>query len=188
MMRSQFLIALLSVSIQICFVLSIAANTNGSQVTVRGRIVDRDQAVVVGADVTATRTTDKASVVVRSNNAGEFALTLTPGDYILEASAIGFKSRQLTLRVSPDSQEDIVIDLEIASATATVTVTDGGQCPATPITSATKTFWRFAIFHNQFRSSVNSRSRTSCLQTSVTLPDTSRASQVIKARTIVISL
>ena len=140
MKRSQFLVAFLSVSILIFFVLSIAANTDDSQLTVRGQILDRNQAVVVGADVTATRTTDKASVVVTSNNDGEFTFTLTPGDYILEVSASGFISMQRKLRVSPDSQEDIVINLEIASASATVTVTDGGEYLATPITSATKTF------------------------------------------------
>jgi catecholate siderophore receptor len=94
---------------------------------IRGRVVDQTGSVVVGASVTATHPTTKVQLSFTSDQNGEFTFTLEPGDYLLAVKADGFNSLSKQLHVSTSDKEVIELSLEIASATANVTVTDGGD-------------------------------------------------------------
>ncbi|HEV8593208.1 MAG TPA: TonB-dependent receptor plug domain-containing protein, partial [Pyrinomonadaceae bacterium] len=121
------------------FCSTAVARTDALSVIVRGRIIDQNKAVVVGASVVAADTGGKPAVMASSDSNGEFSFSLAPGDYVLEVKASGFNSLTKNLHVSPEQTGSIEINLEIASATATVTVSDGGDYTTATIFSATKT-------------------------------------------------
>jgi hypothetical protein len=127
-------------SISIALLLAVVSFAHASlpKTTVRGRIVDQNRAIVVGASVTAKNPTGESSISVATNNAGEFSLSLEPGDYVLEVKADGFSPLSRRLRVSPDDKAEIELRLEIASATAIVTVSDSDTLQRATY-SATKT-------------------------------------------------
>ena len=130
------------VSIILLFALisvSAAADPDETQSVVRGQVVDQNHAIVVGASVVALNTASNSSVSTMSDSNGEFTFTLEPGDYTLEVKADGFNSLTKKLSVSPGEKGTIELSLEIASATATVTVSDGGDYTTATVFSATKT-------------------------------------------------
>ena len=121
------------------FCLTAIARTDALSVIVRGRIIDQNKAVVVGASVVAADTRGKPAVMASSDSNGEFSFSLAPSDYVLEVKASGFNSLTKNLHVSPEQTGSIEINLEIAPATATVTVSDGGDYTTATVFSATKT-------------------------------------------------
>jgi catecholate siderophore receptor len=127
-------LSLIALFIPVVFATSLAPKT-----TVRGRIVDQNRAIVVGASITFTNASAGSSVSTSSGSEGEFTLSLEPGDYILEVKAEGFSSLSRRLRVSPEDKDTIELSLEIASTTAIVTVSDSDSLQGSTIFSATKT-------------------------------------------------
>lgn len=112
--------------------------SNGGEVRVRGQILDMNRGSVVGASVRLTNLRKTLSLAASSDLNGEFAFPLPPGEYVVEVTAKGFNPLTHRLRVSPDERGTIEISLQIASATATVTVTDGGDYQSATVFSATK--------------------------------------------------
>lgn len=104
---------------------AVPANRDGSEAHIRGRVVDQNEAVVNGASVTAFNTLTKERVTTMTDAGGEFSFVLGPGDYVLEVTAKGFNSLSRQLKVLPNAKEVIDVRLEIGTATAVVTVTDG---------------------------------------------------------------
>ncbi len=127
------------ISITLLFNLVAIARPIISITPVRGRIVDQNNAVVVGALITATRFSVKSSITASSNTVGEFSLLLEPGDYVLDVKAEGFSPLSRKLRVSADDNNTIELSLEVASTTAIVTVSDSDSLQAATVFSATKT-------------------------------------------------
>jgi len=128
-----------SVLISLGFTFSMFADSSIPKTVVRGRIVDQNRAIVVGASVTAKPAITESTVSVATNADGEFSLSLEPGDYVIEVKADGFNSLSRKLRVSPDDKEEIELSLEIASATAVVTVSDSDSLQSATTYSAMKT-------------------------------------------------
>src|SRR4030095_12613079 len=131
--------ALGALLLTLLFTLSIFADSSTPETLVRGRVMDQNRAIVVGASVTARNLSSESSVSASSDAEGEFSLSLEPGDYVLEVKAEGFSPLSRKLRVSPDDKEAIELSLEIASATAVVTVSDSDSLQSATIFSATKT-------------------------------------------------
>jgi catecholate siderophore receptor len=122
------------------FLASAASQSKPSAIPVHGRIVDRNNAVVVGAHITAkTPTATRPLILISSDTNGEFSLSLDPGEYVLEVQAEGFNSLLEKISISGDARDSIELRLEIATATADVTVSDAGDLQGATIFSATKT-------------------------------------------------
>src|SRR5262249_20559049 len=84
---------------------------------VSGRVLDPSGAVIVGADLKAFQGT----VLInegKTDDRGNFALELAPGQYRLEVVAAEFKKHQQNLRVTPTTPP-----LTVAMALATVDTT-----------------------------------------------------------------
>jgi catecholate siderophore receptor len=112
---------------------------HGNDVQVRGRVVDQENAIVVGATVEVLNIATGRTTTATTTSTGEFTFPLTPGDYLVKVSADGFAPLTKRLTVSPTDVGDLTLALEIASTTATVTITDGGDYQSATIFSATKT-------------------------------------------------
>ncbi|MCU1261490.1 MAG: hypothetical protein JWO80_4375 [Bryobacterales bacterium] len=102
----------------------IAQDSRG---VIGGRILDTQDAVVVGARVTATNRESGVATSAGTNNAGAFRLPfLLPGTYRLTAEMAGFRTysqSDLELRVA-DSL-DLTLRLEVGSVSETVDVKGG---------------------------------------------------------------
>src|SRR5215472_15443253 len=75
---------------------SVAAFAQDPRGTISGRVVDRSDAVVVGAKVQVTNVQTQVSTAVQANPAGVFtAPFLIPGTYRVTAEMPGFKTASL---------------------------------------------------------------------------------------------
>lgn len=89
-------------------------------VTISGRIVDQDAAVIAGAEVQATLITTGQTRTTFSDAGGRFRLIqLDPGTYVLRVSCAGFATLQKTGIVSVSGQS---IELPITLALANIEV------------------------------------------------------------------
>jgi hypothetical protein len=95
--------------------------------TIGGRVVDRSDAVVVGAKVQVTNVQTAVATTVQTNEAGVFTVPfLIPGTYRVTAEMSGFKTASLEnieLRVADTL--DLTVRLDIGATTEQVTVTAG---------------------------------------------------------------
>lgn len=95
--------------------------------TIGGRVVDRSEAVVVGAKVQLTKVQTRVGATVRPNETGAFRLPfLIPGTYRVTAETAGFKTASLEnieLRVA--DALDPTIRLDVGGTNEQVTVTAG---------------------------------------------------------------
>ncbi|MEO8041264.1 MAG: TonB-dependent siderophore receptor [Acidobacteriota bacterium] len=122
------------------FLLTLAIfSYSPSKLAVRGQVTDQNHAAVVGATITAALIRSGESQVAVSDSNGSFTFSLEPGEYVLDVEADGFNSLSRKLKVAVDQREDIELNLEIASTTATVTVSDTVDFQAANTFSATKT-------------------------------------------------
>ncbi|MEP6704364.1 MAG: TonB-dependent siderophore receptor, partial [Acidobacteriota bacterium] len=110
-----------------------------SELPVRARIVDQNGAAVVKATVKARNVVTKSSIRASSDANGEFFFYVPPGDYLLEVQAEGFNSLSRPLTVMPSESNGIELSLEVAPATATVTVSDTGNLQTAISFSGSKT-------------------------------------------------
>ncbi len=111
------------------------ANLQGQ---LRGRVLDPDRAVIVGARVTATRDGLREVSSVTNQN-GEFSLVLEPGEYTVSVKVDGFADALQTVGVTRGSNSFLEVVLQLAGATSSVTVVDIGGYQTQAIGSATKT-------------------------------------------------
>lgn len=114
---------------------------NAQAITARlhGKVLDQNRAAVPGATVVAVAkgTTTKVSVV--TDQGGEFSLMLAPGQYTLKISAKGFSQTSQTINLKQNAADSVEIVLQIAGASALVTVGDNENYKVEAIRSATKT-------------------------------------------------
>jgi catecholate siderophore receptor len=104
-----------------------------------GRVVDQNGAVVAGAKVLAVYKRGAASFTSITNENGEFALELAPGEYTVTIAATGFSEFRQAVSLSSGNFEFSKVTLQVAGASAVVTVGDTASYRAESVTSATKT-------------------------------------------------
>ena len=106
---------------------------------INGRVVDQNRGAVINATVNARHVITRSLITTSSDSNGGFAFSLPPGDYIVEVRADGFNSLSRPLTVAANESNGIELSLEIAPATATVTVSDVGNLETAIVFSGTKT-------------------------------------------------
>jgi outer membrane receptor protein involved in Fe transport len=102
------------------FSFSALAQSNDS--SIKGRVLDPNQAPIAGAKVTAQRIVGNVSVQTQTDSNGEYEFkNLVGGDYkiIVEASGFSYASREVTI----GNQQTLDIELSIGNLSETVTVT-----------------------------------------------------------------
>src|SRR5437667_3952099 len=91
---NQFRSALPAVAV--CVLFSAAALAQDPRGTIGGRVVDRSEAVVIGAKVQVTNVDTKVTNIVQTNETGTFRVPfLIPGTYQVSAEMSGFKISSL---------------------------------------------------------------------------------------------
>ncbi len=98
--------------------------------TVSGSIVDSQGAFLKDARLVLSNVQTRAKYEVRSSPTGQFEfLGVTPGDYVLEAVAPGFKSSQQNFSlVGGNTRRDI--RMSVGTLEETITVTGPGKTPS----------------------------------------------------------
>lgn len=101
----------------------------GPFATVAGSISDSMRGALPDATLTITNSSTKAKNEVRSDSSGRFEFVgLPPGDYVLEASVVGFKNHRTTLTLN-GQQVDREIVIDVATLQEAITVTDAPPRP-----------------------------------------------------------
>ena len=109
-------------------------------VTINGRIVDQNQAPVMGARITIISRDNQRPVVTMTDELGEFSIKLPAKQYLLKVSANGFAEISRQIDAKQSDLETLEIVLNVSGVEAVVTVTDGSDFPLDATRSATKTF------------------------------------------------
>ena len=128
-----------TVLLTVLFSLTTFGQTFSTHLSVRGRVVDQNRGSVSSATVKALNVITRSSTATSSDSNGEFSLSLSPGEYVLEVHAEGFNSLSRRLSVTPNEIDGVELSLEVAAATATVTVSDTGSLETAIVFSGTKT-------------------------------------------------
>jgi hypothetical protein len=125
------------VAVGVCLFFSATVFAQDPRGTIGGRVVDRSEAVVVGAKVQVTNVQTAVGTTVSTNETGAFRVPfLIPGTYRVTAEMSGFKTSSLEnieLRVADTL--DLTIRLDVGSTSEQVTVTAGA--PILETTSST---------------------------------------------------
>lgn len=88
--------------------------------SIQGRVMDPNKDAIAGARIDAVGSNSVFSAVSDAN--GNFSLALAPGDYSFTVIAAGFTVSSRTVTVEPAASESLEIVLQVAGATATVTI------------------------------------------------------------------
>jgi catecholate siderophore receptor len=112
-----------------------------AQSSLRGRVVDPNQAGVAGAQVVAEGNSRTSNISAVTDQNGEFSLPLEPGEYSVRVTASGFAEASQAVSLGRGgSAASLEIALQVAGATSSVTVTDSaGYYQVEAVASATKT-------------------------------------------------
>jgi catecholate siderophore receptor len=115
---------------------SIATAQQGQTVT--GKVMDPNKAAVMGALIVAQGEGSSVPTTATTNQRGEFSFTAKPGSYDLTATAEGFAIWARTLNVKLNTTAPLEVVLEVADASASVTITDTTGYLTQAVSSATK--------------------------------------------------
>src|SRR5262245_57715846 len=101
-----------------------AVHAQESRATITGAVTDPQGAAIPGAVVTAKNTATNVEVKASTNEAGIYVLPfLTPGSYMVTASAAGFKAAvRDRVELSTGARQQIDFKMEIGGMTEQVTV------------------------------------------------------------------
>src|SRR5262245_53806989 len=99
-----------AIPVSILLLLSIASPAPAAQQpttgTIRGIVTDQQDAVIAGAQVTATHTDSNRLFKTESGSDGTFVLPGLPfGSYQVTISVIGFNDHQYNLSLSPSAAD-----------------------------------------------------------------------------------
>lgn len=114
------------------------AHAGNGQSAVSGRVLDPDGAVIAGATVVA-EVQGRPTASTRTNDKGEFFLTLPAGEYTIKVSAEGFAENTQSVNLKADTPGSLDIALQLAPSSAIVTITAAGGYLTEAVSSATKT-------------------------------------------------
>jgi TonB family protein len=107
----------------------VASYAQGPFATVAGSITDSQRAALPNATLAITNSETQARNEVRSDRNGRFELVgLPPGEYVLEASILGFRNYRATLALN-GQQVDRDIVMDVATLQETITVVDSDDPP-----------------------------------------------------------
>lgn len=110
------------------------------QAELRGRVLDPNRAAVVGAHVVVAAQEQSGSFSTLTDESGQFSFALAPGAYTLSVQAAGFADATRSVRLERTGAPLLEVSLQVAGASAVVTVTDTtGGYQTEAISSATKT-------------------------------------------------
>jgi hypothetical protein len=115
------------------------AEAGNARSSLRGRVLDQNGAAIPGAKVVAKATTGSGSVSAITDQNGEFALLLEPGEYTVRVTVNGFSDAAQTIRLNQGSNPFFEVILQVSGAVSSVTVVDVGGYQTDAIGSATKT-------------------------------------------------
>ncbi|HSE22430.1 MAG TPA: TonB-dependent siderophore receptor [Pyrinomonadaceae bacterium] len=106
----------------------------------QGRVVDQDHAAIPGAEVSVKSKDSKSLTSTITDARGQFTLKADPGESIVTVLADGFAASERQFNLSNATQnEQLEITLDIANASAIVTISDSAGYLAEVVSSATKT-------------------------------------------------
>ncbi len=127
------------------FSLTLAAATLVCQIqaqaprsSLQGKVLDPARAPIAGATITATPEGRASGPSTLSDQAGEFSLTLEPGNYSVTIVAEGFEETSQTVNLTTPGRAPLTVMLQIASLHNMITVV-GTDYRTQTINSATKT-------------------------------------------------
>lgn len=123
-----------------CLCASALGSDEVVNVKVAGRVIDQNGAAVVGAKITAERLGTRVRTELVTDQDGTFKADLARGPYVLRVDAAGFAVIEKRVELSGTSQDIEPIVLDVATATAVVTVSDAAPYVVTDLSSATKTY------------------------------------------------
>ncbi|MFY9608732.1 MAG: TonB-dependent siderophore receptor [Blastocatellia bacterium] len=106
--------------------------------SLRGKVLDPARAPIADARITAVADGRSSGSSTFSDQAGEFSLSLEPGNYVVTFVAEGFEEASQTVNFTMDGYPPITIKLDIAPQHNTVTVV-GTDYQTVTVNSATKT-------------------------------------------------
>jgi catecholate siderophore receptor len=117
-----------------------AQKVQSDSTLLQGRVVDQDHAAIPGAHVSVQRRGSKDSTSTVTDARGQFALKANPGESIVTILAAGFAAAERPINLSSMSASDpLEITLEVANASAIVTISDTAGYLAEVVSSGTKT-------------------------------------------------
>jgi catecholate siderophore receptor len=116
-----------------------AGQTVGQDTELAGTVFDPNHAAVDGAEVAVTST--GFAKIARTDEHGRFAILLPPGNYVVNATALGFEGATVEVRVTGGLRQSIQIILAVAGSQEMVTIvaSDGVGYETETISTATKT-------------------------------------------------
>lgn len=133
---SFFFLLLLSA----CPAFALDDENSTAKAVIRGRVVDQNKAVIVGAAITIEPVaTGVRALAVTTDDNGEFAIQLEPGDYDLNVRADGFAERTSRISIKAYASSSIEVSLQILPGSVIVDVTSPGEYQPTYTSSGTKT-------------------------------------------------
>lgn len=117
--------------------LAPGASAQDARGSIGGRVVDAQDAVIVGVRITAVNQETGVSAAAVSNDAGVFRLPfLVPGTYRLTSEMTGFRTYvQPGIQVRTNDSLDLAIRMEVGSVTETIEVKSGAPLLETSTSS-----------------------------------------------------
>jgi catecholate siderophore receptor len=107
--------------------------------TLRGKVLDPNRAAVAGATVIVEAKGRSANFSAVTDQNGEFALELGPGEYLIRIEASGFAEVSQPVSLSQTRSASLEVVLQVAGTASSVTVIASGDYQTESIGSATKT-------------------------------------------------
>jgi catecholate siderophore receptor len=118
----------------------VVAQVTATRSSIRGRVLDPNNAAVADAKVVATAEGRDAGSSATTDQNGEFTLPVEPGEYTLKIVADGFSESARTVKLGREESATVEIVLQVAGVDGSVTVVgDGGVYRTDAVSSATKT-------------------------------------------------
>jgi catecholate siderophore receptor len=107
--------------------------------SIHGKVMDPNRAAIAGARINAQGSHANFPAVSDAN--GDFSLALPPGEYTFTVIAEGFAASSRIVKIKPKTSESLEVVLQVAGATATVTImgADTLGYRVQELSSATKT-------------------------------------------------
>src|SRR5262245_41501666 len=112
-MKSRGIVALVIVLVGVSFVF-------GQTARLRGTVLDPSGAVIPGVDMKLTQGSNVVAQT-KTDAVGNFSFDVPPGDYRLETSLDGFRTRQQNVRVAANMRP-LSIPLTVATVDAVIDV------------------------------------------------------------------
>jgi catecholate siderophore receptor len=105
----------------------------------KGKVLDQNHDAIPGAKITVNRNDSRFHVSTLTDEHGDFALAVDPGLFEVSAIAQGFSGVTQTVNLKPDNPLLFEIVLNVADASAVVTISDTASYLTEAVISATKT-------------------------------------------------